>query len=221
MSDAITPRAFLEAEGLADWRILGDGATAFFPTARLVKAVELVGAIAAIPGIDDHPPAIDVRSDGVTVRLVTWREDHGGITLGDVALAQQITAAAARLGLRPDPSAVQSLLVIPGAPDIGRVTPFWRAVLGYVPRPDSPREDFVDPHDRSVPLWFETMDEPRPGGLGAIHLAVWVPPEQAPARIEAGLAAGGRIVRDNRAPAWVTLADAYGNEVDVATIAGR
>ncbi|HWP63889.1 MAG TPA: hypothetical protein VNO86_10505 [Candidatus Binatia bacterium] len=33
MSDAITPHAFFEAEGPADWRIVGDGATAFFPTA--------------------------------------------------------------------------------------------------------------------------------------------------------------------------------------------
>lgn len=220
MSDAITPHAFLEAEGLADWRILGDGATAFFPTDRLALAAEFVGAIAAIPGVEEHPPAIDVRPDGVTVRLVTWREDHGGMTLRDVEIARQVSAVADRLGLRPDPSAVQSLLVIPGAPDISRVTPFWRAVLGYVPRPDSPDEDLVDPHDRNVPLWFETMREPRPGGLGAIHLAVWVPPEEAEARIEAALAAGGRIVRD-RAPAWVTLADAYGNEVDVATIAGR
>jgi 4a-hydroxytetrahydrobiopterin dehydratase len=65
------------------------------------------------------------------------------------------------------------------------------------------------------------MDEPRPGGLGAIHVAVWVPVEQAEARVAAALAAGGRLVRDDFAPAWWTLADTAGNEADVANIAHR
>ena len=65
------------------------------------------------------------------------------------------------------------------------------------------------------------MEEPRGDGLGAIHLAVWLPIEQAQARVDAALAAGGHLVRDDYAPAWWTLADAYGNEVDVATISHR
>ena len=99
--------------------------------------------------------------------------------------------------------------------------PFWQAVLGYVPRGDSPDEDLVDAHDRGPAFWFEAMDEPRPGGLGAIHVAIWVPYEQAEARVAAALAAGGRMVRDDRAPAWWTLADAAGNEVDIATTHSR
>jgi len=35
------------------------------------------------------------------------------------------------------------------------------------------------------------------------------------------LSAGGRLVTDEHAPAWWTLADAEGNEVDVATWMGR
>jgi len=65
------------------------------------------------------------------------------------------------------------------------------------------------------------MDEPRPGGLGAIHLAVWVPIEEAEQRVAAALAAGGRLVRDSQAPSWWTLADAAGNEVDIATTHSR
>jgi 4a-hydroxytetrahydrobiopterin dehydratase len=65
------------------------------------------------------------------------------------------------------------------------------------------------------------MEEPRADGGGAIHVGVWVPVEQAEARVTAALAAGGRLVRDTFAPSWWTLADAYGNEVDVATTAGR
>ena len=65
------------------------------------------------------------------------------------------------------------------------------------------------------------MDEPRPGGGGAIHVVIWVPYEQAQARIAAALAAGGRMVRDEFAPSWWTLADAAGNEADIATTTGR
>jgi 4a-hydroxytetrahydrobiopterin dehydratase len=64
------------------------------------------------------------------------------------------------------------------------------------------------------------MAELRQGG-GAIHVAVWVPPEQAAARVAAALASGGRLVRDQFAPAWWTLADAAGNEVDIATTLTR
>ena len=99
--------------------------------------------------------------------------------------------------------------------------PFWRAVLGYKPRPDSPDEDLIDPLDRGPAFWFESMNEPRPDGGGAIHVAIWLPYEQAEARVAAALAAGGRLVRDDFAPAWWTLADAAGNEADIATVMHR
>jgi 4a-hydroxytetrahydrobiopterin dehydratase len=217
----MTPSEFATAEGVEDWRILGDGATVFYATSSLAESARLVDAIAKVPAVDDHPPAIDVRPGGVTIRLVTFVEGHGGMTERDLEIARHVTQLAHDLGLTADPSAVQSLLVVPGARDIGAVTPFWRAVLGYQPRADSPEEDLVDPQDRTVPIWFETMEELRPGNLGAIHVAVWVPVEQAEARIAAALEAGGHVVRDTYKPAWVTLADAAGNEVDVATISGR
>jgi 4a-hydroxytetrahydrobiopterin dehydratase len=94
-------------------------------------------------------------------------------------------------------------------------------VLGYAPRQDSPDEDLVDPLREGPPFWFETMDEPRPDGGGAIHVAIWVPYDQAEARVAAALAAGGRMVRDEFAPSWWTLADAAGNEADIATTIGR
>ena len=99
--------------------------------------------------------------------------------------------------------------------------PFWRAVLGYEPRSDSPDEDLVDPHTIGPSFWFEPMDEPRPDGGGAIHVAIWVPHDQAEARVAAALAAGGRMVRDEFAPSWWTLADAAGNEADIATTMSR
>jgi len=97
---------------------------------------------------------------------------------------------------------------------------FWQAALGYDPRPDSPEEDLVDPHLRDTNVWFEQMDEPRGDGGGAHHVGIWVPPDQAEARLEAVLDAGGRLVRD-RAPMWWTVADAAGNEADIASTRGR
>jgi 4a-hydroxytetrahydrobiopterin dehydratase len=221
MSDRITPRQFHESEGVDDWRVVGDGAAAFFRTGSFTAGARFVGAIGELAGLDDRSPDVDVRHDGVTVRLITIADDYYGMSQRDVELARQISAVARDEGLSADPSAVQSLLVIPGAPNVAEVMPFWRAVLGYEPRGDSPDEDLVDPRGRGPSFWFETMDEPRRDGGGAIHVAIWVPYEQAEARVAAALAAGGRMVRDQFAPAWWTLADAAGNEADIATTMSR
>ncbi len=217
--EAVSPREFHEAA--EDWRVLSDGATAFFRTDSLAVAAGFVQSISGLAGVDEHTPDIDVRRDGVTVRTVTFVEGFGGLTRGDLDLALQISGVARSLGLVSEPSGMQSLLVIPGAPDTAAVRPFWQAVLGYEPRPDSPDEDLVDPAGRGTPLWLEAMDEPRADGGGAVHLAVWVTPEAAEARVAAALAAGGHLVRDAFAPAWWTLADSAGNEVDVSTVEGR
>jgi 4a-hydroxytetrahydrobiopterin dehydratase len=221
MTETITPQHFHEAEGVRDWRVVGDGACTFFRTGSFADAARLVQAMSELPGLDAHRPDIDIRQDGVTVRLITVTDDHYGMSMRDVELARQISTVAGDLGLSGDPSVVQSVLVIPGAPDTAEVMPFWRAALGYEPRADTPDEDLVDPRGRGPAFWFEPMDEPRPDGGGAIHIAVWVPPEQAEARVAAALAAGGRMVRDAFAPAWWTLADAAGNEADIATTMGR
>jgi len=221
MTDQISPKQFRESDGVEDWRVLGDGANAYFRTGSFAAGARLIQAISELPSMEDLRPDIDLRHDAVTVRMVAFIEGYGGMLRGHVELARQISAAARKLGLSADPSALQSLLVIPGATSRAEVMPFWRAVLGYEPRRDSPAEDLVDPHDRGVPFWFEQMKEPRRDGGGAIHIAVWVPYEHAEARIAAALAAGGRMVRDEFAPSWWTLADPAGNEADIATTKGR
>jgi 4a-hydroxytetrahydrobiopterin dehydratase len=219
--DGISPSDFHAADGAEDWRVLAEGVCAYFRTGSLADSARLVGAVSRLAGIEDHPPDIDVRRDGMTVRLITIADDWFGPSRRDLELARQISAAARELGFGADPSALQSMLVIPGAPDTTKVMPFWRAILGYEPRGDSPDEDLVDPRMRGPSFWFEPMAEPRADGGGAIHVAVWVPREQAEARVAAALAAGGRMVRDEFAPSWWTLADAAGNEADIATTEGR
>jgi len=220
MTEPITARAFHADPSVAEWRVVGDGACTFFRTRSFAESARLVQAIGELPGLESHAPDVDVRQDGVTVRLITITGDYYGISSRDVDLARQISATSRRLGLAGDPTRVQSLLVIPGAAATAEVMPFWHAVLGYERRADTPDEDLVDPQGRGPAFWFEPMAELRQGG-GAIHVAVWVPPEQAEPRVAAALAAGGRLVRDRFAPAWWTLADAAGNEVDIATTLTR
>jgi 4a-hydroxytetrahydrobiopterin dehydratase len=219
--EAIKLNDFLAAEGAEDWRVVSDGAVCFYRTESLAMSANFVAALTDVAGLTDRNYGIDVRKEGVTVRIVTLREDLMGLTQLDLELARAIQVVGRGMGLQPDTTVIQSVLVIPGAPNRAEVMPFWRAVMGYVPRPDSPDEDLIDPHDRGIAFWFEEMEEARPGNLGAIHLAVWLPYEQAQARVDAALAAGGRLVRDDFAPAWWTLADAYGNEIDVATVKYR
>jgi 4a-hydroxytetrahydrobiopterin dehydratase len=221
MTEPITARQFREAEGVEDWRVLGEGACTYFRTGSFAAGARLVHAISELSGLDDHHPDVDIRHAGVTVRLITITDDYYGMSRRDVELARQISAVARELGASADPSAVESLEVIVGALAVPEVMPFWHAVLGYEQRGDSPEEDLVDPRGRGPAFWFERMDAPRADGGGAIHVAVWVPPEQAEARVASALAAGGRMVRDDHAPSWWTLADAMGNEADVATTTGR
>lgn len=220
MDDGMTPDEFHASEGAGDWRVLGEGAYAMWRTASLADSARFVDAIAGIEGIEDHRPDVDIRPPGVTVRLLTRSGDWYGMTRRDLELARRISAAARELGLVADPGAVQSLLLVVGAPSTADVFPFWRAALAYDPRPDSPDEDLVDPNLRDTNVWFEEMREPRGDGGGALHVGIFVPPEAADARLAAALGAGGRLVRD-RAPMWWTLADAAGNELDIATTQGR
>ncbi len=68
-----------------------------------------------------------------------------------------------------------------------------------------------------LPFWRAVLGYKR----NRIHIDVWVPHDQAEARIAAAIAAGGRLVTDEHAPSWWVLADAEGNEACVATWMSR
>jgi 4a-hydroxytetrahydrobiopterin dehydratase len=215
----ISPRQFHEAVATGDWRVLGEGACAYFRTGSFAGGARLLQRISELAGLGDHHPDADLRHQGVTVRLITITPDRFGLSQRDVELARQISAVARELGAPADPAVVQTVQVSVDALVSAEVMPFWRAVLGYE-YCGSPAEDLIDPRGRGPGFWFQQMDAPRPQ-RSRVHIDVWVPYEQAGARIAAALAAGGRLVSDEHAPAWWTLADAEGNEVDVATAASR
>ena len=139
-------------------------------------------------------------------------ERPGGLSSDDLEVARQISAAARSLGLAADPSGVQQVQVNIDALAARELQPFWAAVLGYAPVGD---EDVFDPRRVGPPFTFQQMDAPRPQ-RNRIHIDVYVPRDQVEARIKAALAAGGHMVNDTHAPNWWTLADAEGNEVDLA-----
>jgi 4a-hydroxytetrahydrobiopterin dehydratase len=206
MSEAIAPQRFHEF----DWRVIRDAASTHFRTGSFAKGLALVDAIGELAEAANHHPDIDLRYAGVTVRLKTHSE--GGLTERDVALARQISDAARELGIPIDLTGLQTIQVAIDALVIPEVLPFWRAVLGYREVDD---EDIFDPHTNGPPFWFQQMDAPRPQ-RNRIHIDMYVPHDQAEARVAAALAAGGHVVSDENAPGWWTLADAEGNEVDVA-----
>jgi 4a-hydroxytetrahydrobiopterin dehydratase len=129
----------------------------------------------------------------------------------DAQLARQISAAARTLEVEADPTAVQSVQLTIDALVTADVRPVWRAVLGHREVGD---EDLLDPRGRGPSIWFQPMDGPRPQ-RNRVHVDVFVPNDEAEARVAAALAAGGRLVDDTHAPHSWTLADAEGNEVDV------
>lgn len=219
-NERITPRQFHEAAGVGDWRVLGEGACAYFRTGSFQASARLVHRISELAGPGGHHPDADLRDQGITVRLITVTDDYTGLSRRDVELARQISAVTRELGAAADPSVLQTVQVSVDALVNTEVMPFWRAVLGYEYRSDSPEEDLIDPRGRGPAFWFQQMSAPRPQ-RNRIHIDVWVPYDQAEARIAAALGAGGHLVSDEHAPAWWTLADAEGNEADVATAMSR
>ena len=213
VTEPMTPRRFQEAEGTGDWRVLMAGACAHFRTGSFAAGVALVAAIGRLAGAAGKQPDVDLRPDGVTVRL----RDLGGLREDDVDLARQVSAAARELGLPADPAAVQTVQVAIDAVADPEVMQFWRAVLGYEQFGD---EDLLDRHWRGPAFWFQKVGAPHPE-RNRIHVDISVPHDQAEARVAAAVAAGGRVVSDRFAPAWWTLADPEGNEADIATWMGR
>jgi len=215
VTEKISPRQFHEADGVVDWRMLANMVGAHFRTGNFATGVALVDLIGKLADEANHHPDVDLRYSGVTVRLMTHEVD--GLSQRDIDLARQISAVARTLGVAADPTGVQDVQVSIDALDISAVRPFWSAVLGYR---EVGEEDLLDPHASGPSIWFQQMDEPRQE-RSRVHVDVFVPHDEALGRIAAALAAGGRLITEEHAPAWWVLADAEGNEACVATWTGR
>ncbi|RAN98297.1 4a-hydroxytetrahydrobiopterin dehydratase [Micromonospora saelicesensis] len=208
MTVQITAGQFHAADGVEDWRSLYHVVSAYFPTGSLARGVALVDEVGRLADeAQQQYLNIDLRNAGVTVTL----------SLRDIALARRISAAAKKLDIPADPTAVQLINVTLDALVGAEVLPFWRALLGYRQIGD---DYLFDPSRRGPGFGLQQMNAARPQ-RNRMHLDVAVPHDQAKARIAAALAAGGHLVSDAHAPMWWVLADAEDNEVCVATWVGR
>src|SRR6186713_2775797 len=100
-----TARAFHDADGVEDWRVLVSGAHAYFPVGSFAEAARLMAAIAEVAEAIGHFPDVDVRPEGVTVRTASG--EYGALSQRDVELARRVSIEARRLQVEPDPAQVQ------------------------------------------------------------------------------------------------------------------
>jgi 4a-hydroxytetrahydrobiopterin dehydratase len=201
-------RGFLSADGVDDWVILHGGPTAVFRVGSLQEAARLAAAVAELPGLEPRT-LLTAASDRLTVKLT---REMWGTEERHVEVARAISAVAREHGATADRGAVQEVQLAvaakPEAIDLG----FWRAVLGYAPMHD---DNGIDPLGQGSTVWMQDLD-PAKSLRHAMHIDVSVARDHAEARMQAAVAAGGRVVDDSGAPgAWI-LADRSGNKVCIA-----
>ncbi len=203
--------------GLADWRKVAQALHARFLTRDFTTGLALVAAIGELAENADHHPDVVLTYRHVDVKLLS--HDAGGVTNRDVDLARKISELAAGRGISADPEAPTVVQLALDTADVTAIGPFWAALLtGDAGAVDG--DVVVDPTGRVPLLWFQHTDQhetPRQ----RFHLDVWVPHDVADPRIDAAIAAGGRVVDDDEAPSFTVLADAEGNRACVCTILER
>jgi 4a-hydroxytetrahydrobiopterin dehydratase len=96
--------------------------------------------------------------------------------------------------------------------------PFWAAILGY--DTDDTHVEVTDAAARTPTVWFQESDSDAPDRQ-RWHVDISVPHDVAQERIQAAIDAGGRLVSDERAPAFWVLADADGNQACICTWESR
>ena len=206
----LVPGGVLGEGSTADWSVLF-GAMACYPGASRRQAAEL--AAAAARRADDAGIAlmIDLRPEGVVFDSGKDQWEIAGFA--DLAGAVQGVARAA--GLAADNSRVRFVQAGIDAVDIPSVREFWRAVLGYVPAPESRITDLYDPRQLNPVVFFQPMDAgeiERRRQRNRIHVELLMPSDRLQTRVDAAVAAGGRMFEGDP-PERYRLADPEGNEV--------
>lgn len=214
--DKLTTKQILDA-GLDDWRMLAQAIHARFLTGDFVTGMQFVTAVTEAAEQANHHPDVTLTYPLVDVKLMS--HDVSQVTQRDVDLARRISEIARERGIGAEPGAPAVLELALDTADLAAVGPFWAALLTGDPG-SLDGDDVVDPSGRVPLLWFQhtdTHETPRQ----RFHLDLWVPHDVAEERIAAAVAAGGRVVDDEKAPSFVVLADAEGNKACVCTCLDR
>ena len=225
----LTRQQISDAVGDLGWRFAVGVIRASVLVDSLALAADVARVVTGAAGDADGSLSLDLRPDRVVLTLQS-RAD-GRVGPAEITAAQRISAAVDDLGLVTEPElgpgsprSVQMLEIAIDALDIAAIRPFWQAVMGYGNEPGSdgtePGAGLADPVGQGPTIWFQQMDEPRPQ-RNRIHFDVVVPHDETEHRIQAALAAGGKLVYDAEAPAFWVLADPEGNEACVCTWLAR
>ncbi len=210
-SDWISAAEFHRAPGVSDWRVTGNGPHTVFTSTSLSHAADLIAPVVAAAERFGIQPDVDVRPEGIVVRIPNRTPE--GIPAAATGFAAAVSQAAAELRLKPDPSLAQSVGIYVAQHSQADVRPFFMAALGYEELGDT---DAVDPLRYGPQLAFNPITGDLPA-RGRTHFDVFVPADQAQARVDAAIAAGGRLVDDSHAPAWWSLASPDNHGVDIAS----
>ena len=97
MTERIFARQFHAAEGAEAWRVLPEGAYAFFRTDSFAASARFVDAIGTLVREGDAP-SVDIRGDGVTVLLRAFKVEGWGLVQADLDLARAISTTRPRDG---------------------------------------------------------------------------------------------------------------------------
>ena len=156
----ISPAEFHRSAGVSDWRVTGTGPQAVFIATSLAQAAALIASVVAIADSLGLLPDMDVRAEAVIVRAPYRSWD--GIPAAAVDFAVAASSEAAELGLKPDPSRVQSIGIYVAQHSEADARPFFEAALGYEAFGDT---DAVDPLRSGPQLAFNpiTGDAPSRG----------------------------------------------------------
>ncbi|QAY73597.1 hypothetical protein ET445_09860 [Agromyces protaetiae] len=206
----ISAAEFHRAPDVSAWRVMGTGPQAVFTATSIVHAASLVAPVVAAAERFGVLPDVDVRPEGVVVRIPD--RTFEGIPAAAPGFAAAVSIAAAELGLIPTPELAKSIQLYVAQHSQTDTRPFFLAALGYDELGDT---DAVDPVRCGPQLAFNPIAGDIQG-RGRSHLDVYVPADEAQARVDAAIAAGGRLVDDSRAPDWWTLASPDNHGVDIA-----
>jgi len=201
----------------ADWQALFAAVT-HYPVGSPARAADLASTVAALADATGLPLLVDVRPDGVTIDSGKdlWEDETGSAREGFLDLAAGIQAAARDLGLVADPTRPRFVQVGIDAVDVPAVRAFWRAVLGYELDPRESVTDICDPRRLNAVVFFQSIQEPTSERLShrnRVRVQVCVPADGVRARLDAAVAAGGRVVTEDR----LAVLDPEGNEIDIVT----
>lgn len=193
----------------AGWAYLLGGLQTRIRTKDFAAGLALVDAIGAAAEAMDHHPDLDLRYTHVDVRLRS--HDVGAVTGRDLRLARTISTLAADAGTATESASVSRIELALDTPEQAAVKPFWSAVLAM----EAAGDELRDPYGASPVVWFQESGRAEPRQRW--HPDVWVEPAQVQPRIDAALAAGGRLVSDAEAPSFWVLGDPEGNLVCLCT----